>query len=277
MKTNFKTYLFLSFLTVIFVLAGGMIGGQQGAVIAFVLALVMNFVSYWFSDAIVLKRYAAREVVREDNSRLYFIVEKLAAEAGLPMPKVYIVPGRNPNAFATGRDPSHAAVAATEGILQILNDQELAGVMAHELTHVKNRDTLIGTVAASIAGAITLLGQMGRYGTSSNSRNPLILIAVLLFPIAAMLIRMAISRVREYAADEGGAEISGQPLGLASALNKLHHGVKLNPITRGTPADSNLFIVNPFLGGVQSLLSTHPPVEERIRRLEQMAGGVRPS
>ncbi len=276
MKINFKTFLFLSFLTVIFVLAGGMIGGQQGAVIAFVLALVMNFVSYWFSDSIVLKRYAAREVVREDNSRLYFIVEKLAAEAGLPMPKVYIIPGRTPNAFATGRDPSHAAVAATEGILQILNDQELAGVMAHELTHVKNRDTLIGTVAASIAGAITLLGQMGRYGTSSNSRNPLILIAVLLFPVAALLIRMAISRVREYAADEGGAEISGQPLGLASALNKLHHGVKLNPITRGTPADSHLFIVNPFLGGVQSLLSTHPPVEERIRRLEQLAGGVRP-
>lgn len=146
--------------------------------------------------------------------------------------------------------------------------------MAHELTHVKNRDTLIGTVAASIAGAITLLGQMGRYGTASRSRNPLILIAVLLFPIAALLIRMAISRVREYAADEGGARISKQPMGLANALNKLHQGVALHPITRGTPADSHLFIVNPFLGGIQSLLSTHPPVQERIKRLQEMSGSL---
>jgi heat shock protein HtpX len=190
------------------------------------------------------------------------------------MPKVYIIPGKMPNAFATGRNPSHAAVAATEGILQILSDEELAGVMAHELTHVKNRDTLTSTVAATIVGAITLLGQMGRYNVSSRSRNPLILVALILFPIAGLLIRMAISRVREYAADEGGAKISGHPLGLANALNKLSQGVALNPITRGNPADSHLFIVNPFTGGLQNLLSTHPPMEERIRRLKEMSGNM---
>jgi heat shock protein HtpX len=274
MKSNFKTFLFLSFLTILFIIAGGLIGGTQGAIIAFVLALIMNLFSYWFSDKIVLRRYSAREVFSTDNSRLYNIVEKLAASANLPMPKVYIIPGKTPNAFATGRNPSHAAVAATEGILQILSDEELAGVMAHELTHVKNRDTLTSTVAATIVGAITLLGQMGRYNVSSKSRNPLILVALILFPIAALLIRMAISRDREYAADEGGAKISGHPLGLANALNKLSQGVALNPITRGNPADNHLFIVNPFTGGLQNLLSTHPPMEERIRRLKEMSGRV---
>jgi heat shock protein HtpX len=275
MKSNFKTFLFLSFLTILFIIAGGLIGGTQGAIIAFVLALIMNLFSYWFSDKIVLRRYSAREVLSTDNSRLYNIVEKLAVSADLPMPKVYIVPGKTPNAFATGRNPSHAAVAATEGILQILSDEELAGVMAHELTHVKNRDTLTSTVAATIVGAITLLGQMGRYNVSSRSRNPLILVALILFPIAALLIRMAISRDREYAADEGGAKISGHPLGLANALNKLSQGVALNPITRGNPADSHLFIVNPFRGGLQNLLSTHPPMEERIRRLKEMSGDIK--
>ena len=158
MKSNFKTFLFLSFLTIFFIIVGGMIGGTQGAIIALVLALIMNLFSYWFSDKIVLKRYSAREVAKTDNSRLYNIVENLAAKANLPMPKVYIIPGKTPNAFVTGRNPSHAAVAATEGILQILNDDELAGVMAHELTHVKNRDTLTSIVAATIVGAITLLG-----------------------------------------------------------------------------------------------------------------------
>jgi heat shock protein HtpX len=274
MKSNFKTFLFLSFLTILFIIAGGLIGGTQGAIIAFILALIMNLFSYWFSDKIVLRRYSAREVLSTDNSRLYNIVEKMAASADLPMPKVYIIPGKTPNAFATGRNPSHAAVAATEGILQILSDEELAGVMAHELTHVKNRDTLTSTVAATIVGAITLLGQMGRYNVSSRSRNPLILVALILFPIAGLLIRMAISRVREYAADEGGAKISGHPLGLANALNKLSQGIALNPITRGNPADSHLFIVNPFTGGLQNLLSTHPPMEERIRRLKEMSGRV---
>lgn len=265
--------MFLSILTVILVLVGDLIGGMQGAVIAFIIALAINMFSYWFSDKIVLKRYSARQVTKSDNSRLYNIVEDLAAKADLPMPKVYIVPDRTPNAFATGRNPSHAAVAATEGILQILDDDELAGVMAHELTHVKNRDTLTSTVAATIAGAITMLGQSGRYNTSSRSRNPMMLFVIILLPIVAMLLRMAISRVREYAADEGGAKISGKPLGLAKALSKLSKGAALNPIRRGNPADSHLFIVNPFLGGLQSLLSTHPPVGERVKRLKQMGAG----
>lgn len=273
MKSNFKTLLFLTVLTVLFVLVGSLVGGAQGAIIAFILALVMNLFAYWFSDKIVLRRYSAREVTRSDNSRLYNIVEELAAKANLPMPKVYVIPDRTPNAFATGRNPSHAAVAATEGILQLLDDEELAGVMAHELTHVKNRDTLTSTVVASIVGAITMIGQMGRYSATSRNRNPLMLIVILLAPLAAMLIRMAISRVREYAADEGGAKISGKPLGLANALSKMSQGVTRNPISRGNPADSHLFIVNPFLGGLQSLLSTHPPMGERVKRLKEMKVG----
>ena len=273
MKSNFKTFLFLTVLTVLFVLVGSLIGGTQGAVIAFILALVMNLFTYWFSDKIVLKRYSAREVSRTDNSRLYNIVEELASRADMPMPRVYVIPDRTPNAFATGRNPSHAAVAATEGILQLLNDEELSGVMAHELTHVKNRDTLTSTVVASIVGAITMVGQMGRYNVSSRNRNPLMLIVLLLAPLAAMLIRMAISRVREYAADEGGAKISGKPLGLANALSKISQGATSDPIRMGNPADSHLFIVNPFLGGLQSLLSTHPPMTERVRRLKEMKVG----
>ena len=269
MQSNFKTYFLLAFLTVLLVVAGRLIGGTQGAVIAFGLALIMNVISFWFSDKIVLKRYRAREVTREDNSRLYSIVESLVQRSGMPMPKVYIIPDSTPNAFATGRNPRHAAVAATQGILTLLNDQELAGVMAHELTHVKNRDTLTSTVAATLVGAITLLGQMGRSG-SGSSRNPLVIIGILLLPLAAMLIRMAVSRTREYSADEGGARMSGYPLGLANALNKLGRGVAANPIDHGKPSDSHLFIVNPFTGGLQSLLSTHPPMAERIRRLQEM-------
>ncbi len=269
MSSNFKTFFLLAFLTVLLVVAGRLIGGTQGAVIAFILALIMNVVSFWFSDKIVLKRYRAQEVTRDDNSRLYGIVERLVQNAGMPMPKVYIVPDSTPNAFATGRNPRHAAVAATQGILSLLNDEELAGVMAHELTHVKNRDTLTSTVAATLVGAITLLGQMGRSG--SSSRNPMVYIGILLLPLAAMLIRMAVSRTREYSADQGGAKISGYPLGLANALNKLAHGSAANPISRGKPSDSHLFIVNPFMGGLQSLLSTHPPMAERIKRLQAMA------
>jgi heat shock protein HtpX len=198
------------------------------------------------------------------------MVEKLAANADLPMPKVYIVPDKTPNAFATGRNPSHAAVAATEGILRYLSDEELEGVMAHELSHVKNRDTLTSTVAATLVGAITLLGQIGRYSASSRNKNPLVLIGLLLLPLAGLLMRMAISRVREYAADQGGAKISGNPMGLANALNKLGKGVAVHPISGGNPAHSHLFIVNPFRGGIQSLLSTHPPMEKRIRRLMDM-------
>lgn len=271
MKGSFKTFLFLSILSVMLIAAGSWVGGMQGAIIAFFLSLFMNIISYWFSDKMVLKRYRAREISSSENPRLYNMVEKLAAAAELPMPRVYIVPDRNPNAFATGRNPSHAAVAATEGILQMLNDDELEGVMAHELTHVKNRDTLTSTVAATIVGAITLLGQMGRYSTTSKNKNPLVLIGLLLLPFAAILMRMAISRAREYEADAGGAKISGKPIGLANALNKLGKGVALYPLSGGNPSDSHLFIVNPFRGGIQSLLSTHPPMEKRISRLKEMA------
>lgn len=270
MNNNFKTFIILSVLTVILITVGGSLAGPQGAMLAFLIALVMNFVGYWYSDKLVLNRYRAKEIQRTDNPRLYNIVEKLSAHAGLPMPKVYIVPDKSPNAFATGRNPAHAAVAATEGILEILSDDELEGVLAHELAHVKNRDTLTSTVAATMVGAITMLGQMGRYG--SRNRNPLAILLIVLIPIAALLLRMMISRIREYAADEEGAKISNKPLSLANALNKLNEGIAISPISMGNSADSQLFIVNPFLGGLQNLLSTHPPIEKRIERLHILAG-----
>lgn len=272
MNNNFKTFFLLSILSILLIYAGGMIGGMGGAVVAFLIALGINFYSYWFSDKIVLKRYRAKEITISDNSYLYQMVEKLSTNAGLPMPKVYIVPEKTPNAFATGRNPSHAAVAVTQGILEILTNEELEGVIAHELAHIKNRDTLTSTVAATIVGALTMLGYMGRYGGSGRNRNPLALVLVLILPLAGLLIRMLISRIREYSADATGASISGQPLALANALNKLHHGVAKFPITTGNPADSQLFIINPFLGGLQNMLSTHPPVEERIKRLEGISG-----
>ena len=272
MKSNFKTFLLLSILSILLIFAGGMIGGMGGAVVAFLIALGINFYSYWFSDKIVLKRYRAKEITESDNSYLYQMVEKLSTNAGLPMPKVYIVPEKTPNAFATGRNPSHAAVAVTQGILEILTNEELEGVIAHELAHIKNRDTLTSTVAATIVGALTMLSYMGRFGGSGRNRNPLALVLILVLPLAALLIRMLISRIREYSADATGASISGQPLALANALNKLHHGVAKFPLTTGNPADSQLFIINPFLGGLQNMLSTHPPVEERITRLEGISG-----
>jgi heat shock protein HtpX len=264
----------MAVLTVMFVLVGGALGGRQGAVMAFILAAAMNFFSYWFSDKLVLKRYRAAEVGPDDPSPLYGIVSDLTQRAGLPMPKVYLIPEDTPNAFATGRDPQHAAVAATRGIMRVLNREELAGVMAHELAHVKNRDILTGTIAATLAGAIAMLGQFARFSGHSDSRraNPLGMILIMIgAPLAAMLIRMAISRVREYAADEGGARISGQPLALASALEKIHRGAMKIPLARGNPAHAHMFIVNPFLGGLQKLFSTHPPMEERIRRLQALA------
>jgi heat shock protein HtpX len=226
----------------------------------------------------VLKRYRAAEITAEDGSGLYTMVADLAKRAGLPMPKVFLVPEDTPNAFATGRNPNHAAVAATRGILRLLEKDELEGVMAHELAHVKNRDILTGTIAATFAGAIATLGQFARYGTAGRSRNnnPLGMILIMVgAPLGAMLLRMAISRVREYAADRGGAEICGKPLSLARALAKLHRGARQIPISRrGNPAHANMFIVNPFIGGLQKLFSTHPPMEERIRRLEAMAHGA---
>lgn len=280
MNNNIRTLFLMTVLTLLFVWVGGKIGGSQGALIAFLLAAGMNFFAYWFSDKMVLKQYRATEVRPEDNSRLYKIVATLSQKANLPMPKVYIIPDQTPNAFATGRNPQHAAVAATEGILKMLNDDELAGVMAHELTHVRNRDMLIGTIAATFAGALAMMGQFARFGMGSRDsrdrQNPIVFIVIMIAaPLAAMLIRSMISRTREYSADSGGAEISGKPLGLAGALNKLQQGVQRIPLAHGNPAHAHMFIVNPFLGleGLQKLFSTHPPIEERVRRLQAIAAG----
>ena len=269
-----RTFLLMVSLTILFIIIDGAIGGRQGTVMAFLLAAGMNVFSYWFSDKMVLRRYRAAQVGPEDQSRLYPVVEGLAQKAGLPMPKVYLIPERNPNAFATGRNPEQAAVAATEGIMEILDDDELSGVMAHELAHVKHRDILTGTIAATFAGAIAMLGQFARFGVSGQGRrnNPLGMILIMIgAPLGAMFIRMAISRVREYAADEGGSQISGKPRAIASALEKLHSGVRAFPMTRGNPAHSHMFIMNPFFGGLQRFFSTHPPAEERIRRLRALA------
>lgn len=280
MSNNIRTFFLMTVLTLLFVWVGGKIGGSQGALIAFLLAAGMNFFAYWFSDKMVLKQYRAKEVGPEDNSRLYKIVATLSQKANLPMPKVYIIPEQTPNAFATGRNPQHAAVAATEGILNMLNDEELSGVMAHELTHVRNRDMLTGTIAATFAGALAMMGQFARFGMGSrdsrNRQNPIVFIVIMIAaPLAAMIIRSMISRTREYAADSGGAEISGKPLGLADALNKLQQGVQRIPLVNGNPAHAHMFIVNPFLGleGLQKLFATHPPIEERVRRLQAIASG----
>lgn len=276
MSNNVRTFLLMTVLTVLFVWIGGQVGGRQGALLAFLAAAAMNFFAYWFSDKMVLKQYRAQQA--EPGSRLYRIVESLIQRANLPMPKVYIIPEQTPNAFATGRNPQHAAVAATEGILNTLNDDELAGVMAHELTHVKNRDILTGTIAATLAGALAMLGQFAQFGAvardSNRRQNPLGMIFILVgAPLAGMIIRSMISRTREYAADAGGAEISQKPLGLARALEKISQAVQRVPLLRGNAAQAHMFIVNPFLGGLQRLFSSHPPIEERIQRLEAMASG----
>lgn len=267
-----RTFFLMALLTVLFVIIGGFVGGGQGGLIAFLIAAAMNLFSYWFSDKLILKRYSASQAGPE--TRLYRIVAQLVQKADLPMPKVFVIPEQNPNAFATGRNPQHAAVAATEGILSILNDDELTAVMAHELSHVKNRDILTGTIAATFAGAIAMLGQFARYGTGNRNRqsNPLMTILILIgAPLGAMLIRMAVSRVREYAADEGAAALSGKPLALANALLKLQRGVQTLPLTNGNPAHSHMFIINPFSGGLQRLFSTHPATEERVKRLQLFA------
>jgi heat shock protein HtpX len=276
MSNNVRTFFLMTVLTVLFVWIGGQVGGRQGAVLAFIAAAAMNFFAYWFSDKMVLKQYRAQEA--EPGSRLHRIVESLIQRANLTMPKVYIIPEQTPNAFATGRNPKHAAVAATEGILNILNDDELSGVMAHELTHVKNRDILTGTIAATLAGALAMLGQFAQFGAVARDpnrrQNPLGMIFILVgAPLAGMIIRSMISRTREYAADAGGAEISQKPLGLASALEKISQAVQRVPLSRGNAAHAHMFIVNPFLGGLQRLFSTHPPIEERIQRLEAIASG----
>lgn len=276
---TFKTATLLIALTLLLILIGGLIGGKSGMIFALFLAGVMNFTSYWFSDKIVLRIYRAQKIDEGDNPRLYRIVRATSQKARLPMPKVYIIPTNTPNAFATGRNPNHAAVAATYGILKILNDDELEGVISHELTHIKNRDILTASVVATIAGAISMLAFMARwtaifggYGRDNNRGGGLgLLVAAIVAPIAAMLIQLAISRSREYAADEGSAKISHKPLALAQALKKLQYANKRIPL-EANPSTAHLFIVNPLRGGgLTSLFSTHPPVEERITRLRNLA------
>lgn len=283
MMNRFKTTLLLSLLTVLLVVMGGAIGGKGGMVTAFIMAAVMNFGSYWFSDKIVLRMYGAQEITRNENPGFYDMVARLAARAGLPMPKVYIIPDQSPNAFATGRNPSHAAVAATQGILRILTPEELEGVMAHELGHVKNRDILISTIAATFAGAISMVGSMlqwgamlgaGRDDEEGGGLGGMVgsLAMAILAPIMAMLIQMAVSRSREYLADATGAEICGKPRALASALAKLQNASHQIPMHDAKPATAHMFIVNPLTGGsMMNLFSTHPPMEERIARLQAMS------
>lgn len=279
-----KITFFLTCLTLLMVAMGNAIGGQGGMVIALLLAGGMNFFSYWYSDKIVLKMYKAKEVSENESPTFYRMVKGLAERAGMPMPKVYIIPSESPNAFATGRNPANAAVAATEGIMRILSAEELEGVMAHELAHVQNRDTLISTIAATFAGAIAMLGNMLQWaaifggGSSDDEEGGGSMLGGLamafIAPMAAMLIQMAVSRSREYLADASGAKICGNPLALASALNKLQLASQRVPMAEATPATSHMFIVNPLKGAsLAKLFSTHPPMEERIARLQALAGG----
>ena len=273
----------MGLMTALLVYVGGLFGGEGGMIIAFLLALVMNFGTYWFSDKLVLKMYKAQELQKIDQPELFRMTENLCRAGGLPMPRLYLIPSDQPNAFAMGRDPHHAAVAVTSGIMRSLSADELRGVIGHELAHVKHRDILIGTVAATIAGAISMIAQMAQFafifggGRSSDDReggNPIGTIAMIIIaPLAAMLIQMAISRSREFRADEGGAQMSGNPISLANALRKLESASKRIPM-HATPATAHMFIVSPLTGGgFAKLFSTHPPMEERISRLEAMVYG----
>jgi heat shock protein HtpX len=280
MSNVFKTGLLLAVLTIMLVLLGGAIGGQQGMMVAFFIALAMNFVSYWFSDKIVLAAYGAKPIDEASAPRLYAVVHRLATRAGVPMPRVYLIPSETPNAFATGRNPEHAVVAVTEGIMRILDEDELEGVLAHELSHVKNRDVLISTIAATLAGAITYLAHMaqwaaifgGRRDDDEGGSSPIAMIFLaVLAPIAAMLVQMAVSRSREFHADATGARVAGQPWGLMKALQKLQMANQAMPMHQASPATAHLFIVNPLSGQtLMKLFSTHPPLEERIARLRAM-------
>jgi len=280
---QFKTFFLMLVLTVLFILVGTAIGGRSGAVYAFIFAALMNFFTYWFSDKIVLRMYGAKEVSQGEALELYGIVAELTSKASLPMPKVYIMENDTPNAFATGRNPQHAAVAVTTGILRILSRDELMGVIGHELSHIQHRDILISTIAATMAGAISVLASMARWGAmfggfgrsddeeGGGGGNILVVLFVSIFAsIAAMLIQLAISRSREYLADEGGAHLA-HPLSLAKALQKLEIASQRVPMD-ANPSTAHMFIVNPLRGGgVLSLFSTHPPIEERVARLEEMA------
>ena len=283
---SLKTVFLLGALTGLLMLIGGYFGGQHGVVIAFFFAMIMNFGSYWFSDKIVLRMYKAQEVTESQAPELYRMVKDLAMKASMPMPRVYIIPTDTPNAFATGRNENHAVVAATEGILRMLTRDELEGVLAHELTHIKNKDMLIGSIAATIAGAIVMLANMaqwaaifgglaGRNDDGEEGGGGMIgLIAMaILAPLAATIIQMAISRSREYMADVGGAKVSGKPYGLASALEKISRAAQQIPMD-ANPSTAHMFIVNPLSGrSLMNLFSTHPPVEERVARLRKMGPG----
>jgi len=274
-----KTVFLMTLMMVLFIFVGNLLGGKSGMTIAFVFALLMNFGSYWFSDKVVLAMYRAKEVDTQSAPKLYGLVEELSQRASLPMPRVYVIENPTPNAFATGRDPQHAAVAVTTGILQMLNTEELAGVLGHELAHVKHRDILIGTVAATFVGTITFVANMASWammfgrGNDRDDDNGLAsLFLVLVAPIAATLLQLAISRSREFSADEGGSEISGVPLALASALEKLSKQNEVRPIQNAQPATAHMFIVNPLRGGgMMKLFSTHPSLEERVARLKEIA------
>ena len=283
MSSRIRTTLLLALLTVLIVWMGGRFGGQNGMMIAFLFAVIMNFGSYWFSDKIVLAMYRAQPLNESQAPGLFLMVRELAAQAQIPMPRIYMLPEETPNAFATGRNPENAVVAVTEGLLRLLTPDEMRGVLAHELSHIKNRDILVSSIAATLAGVVMLLANMARWGAifgGFGGRNDeegggggilAFLVTAILAPIAAMLIQMAVSRSREYLADETGAGISHRPESLARALEKLELASQRIPMTDAQPATAHMFIVNPLTGrSLASLFSTHPPIEERIRRLRAM-------
>ncbi|MDA8121280.1 MAG: zinc metalloprotease HtpX [Deltaproteobacteria bacterium] len=281
MGNTLKTGFLLAVMTVMFLLVGEAVGGRNGMMMAFVIAVLMNFGSYWFSDKIVLRMYGAKEVTEAEAPQLHGVVRRLSLAAGLPMPKVYIMPTDSPNAFATGRNPQHAAVAVTEGIVRILSADELEGVLAHELAHVKNRDILVGTVAATLAGAVMMLARFAQFaaifGGGGRDRDEEggggilgLLFMAIVAPLGAMLVQMAVSRSREYLADETGAKVCGKPMSLARALEKISGASRAVPMG-ASPATAHMFIVSPLTGGgMLSLFSTHPPVEKRVERLRAM-------
>jgi heat shock protein HtpX len=281
MANQLKTTVLLAALTVLIVLIGRMFGGNQGMMIAFVFAMFMNFGSYWFSDKIVLAMYRATELTPTEAPEIHQMVDELAQRGGLPKPRIYMIPSEAPNAFATGRNPEHAVVAVTQGIVRLLNHEELKGVLAHELGHVKNRDILIGSIAATLAGVVMMLASMARFaaifgfgGSDDDDGGGIIglILMSILAPLGAMLIQMAISRSREYLADETGARLAGNPRSLATALEKLASASKRIPMKEAKPATAHMFIVNPLSGGgFSKWFSTHPPMEERVRRLRAMA------
>jgi heat shock protein HtpX len=279
-----KTVFLMTLMTLLFIFVGQLAGGKQGMIIALIFAAVMNLGTYWFSDKIVLSMYRAKPILEGDNPRLFNIVRRASTNAHLPMPKVYVIPTDTPNAFATGRNPQHSAVAVTQGIMRILDEDELEGVLSHEMAHIKNRDILTGSIVATLAGAISMIAMMARWGAifggfggrdSENRGGGLgLLIMAIVAPLAALLIQMAISRSREYSADATGAENSHKPLALANALRKLEYASKRIPMD-AKPSTAHLFIVNPLTGkGMVNLFSTHPPIQERVARLEKMARGI---